>query len=425
MRVTARCFRRKIMGNAYIVDACRTPRGIGKVGKGALAHLHPSYLGSTVLAAMAERNNLNTAEVDDIIWGTSSQTGKQGGDLGRMAALNAGYDVRSSGVTLDRFCGSGITTVNLAAAQIMSGMEDLVIAGGTEMMSYHGQIADPSKPPMIDSGNLELRAMHPQSQQGVCADAIATLEGIDRDAVDDLALVSQARAAQAIAEGRFDKSLITVKNPDGTVALDHEEFPRPETTKEGLSELKTVFSVVRDVPVDEAGTTYGALIQQKYPEITEFNHIHHAGNSSGVVDGAAALLLASEAYMEKSGMTPRARIVATANMGDCPTLMLNAPVPAAEKVLMKAGLTKDDIDVWEINEAFSVVAERFIRKLDLDREKVNINGGAMALGHPIGATGSILVGTALDELERQNGRFALITMCAAGGMAPAIIIERV
>jgi len=413
------------MGNAYIVDACRTPRGIGKVGKGALAHLHPSYLGSTVLAAMAERNNLNTAEVDDIIWGTSSQTGKQGGDLGRMAALNAGYDVRSSGVTLDRFCGSGITTVNLAAAQIMSGMEDLVIAGGTEMMSYHGQIADPSKPPMIDSGNLDLRAMHPQSQQGVCADAIATLEGIDRDAVDDLALVSQARAAQAIAEGRFDKSLITVKNPDGTVALDHEEFPRPETTKEGLAELKTVFSVVRDVPVDEAGTTYGALIQQKYPEITEFNHIHHAGNSSGVVDGAAALLLASEAYMEKSGMTPRARIVATANMGDCPTLMLNAPVPAAEKVLMKAGLTKDDIDVWEINEAFSVVAERFIRKLDLDREKVNINGGAMALGHPIGATGSILVGTALDELERQNGRYALITMCAAGGMAPAIIIERV
>ena len=413
------------MGNAYIVDACRTPRGIGKVGKGALAHLHPSYLGSTVLAAMAERNNLNTAEVDDIIWGTSSQAGKQGGDLGRMAALNAGYDVRSSGVTLDRFCGSGITTVSLAAAQIMSGMEDLVIAGGTEMMSYHGQIADPAQPPMIDSGNLELRALHPQSQQGVCADAIATLEGIDRDAVDDLALVSQARAAQAIAEGRFDKSLVTVKNPDGTVALDHEEFPRPETTKEGLSELKTVFSVVRDVPVDEAGTTYGALIQQKYPEITEFNHIHHAGNSSGVVDGAAALLLASEAYMEKSGMTPRARIVATANMGDCPTLMLNAPVPAAEKVLMKAGLTKDDIDVWEINEAFSVVAERFIRKLDLDREKVNINGGAMALGHPIGATGSILVGTALDELERQNGRYALITMCAAGGMAPAIIIERV
>jgi acetyl-CoA C-acetyltransferase len=373
---------------------------------------------------LAERNKLNTADVDDIIWGTSAQSGKQSGDLGRMAALNAGYDVRSSGVTLDRFCGSGITTVSLAAAQVMSGMEDLVIAGGTEMMSYHSQVGDPSKPPMIDSGNLHLREMHPQSQQGVCADAIATLEGIDREAVDNLALVSQARAARAIAEGRFDKSLITVTNPDGSVALDHEEFPRPETTKEGLAELKTVFSVVRDVPVDEDGTTYGALIQRKYPEISEFNHIHHAGNSSGVVDGAAALLLASESYIERTGMTPRARIVATANMGDCPTLMLNAPVPAAEKVLAKAGLTKDDIDVWEINEAFSVVAERFIRRLDLDREKVNINGGAMALGHPIGATGSILVGTALDELERQGGRYALITMCAAGGMAPAIIIER-
>jgi acetyl-CoA C-acetyltransferase len=373
---------------------------------------------------LAERNKLNTADVDDIIWGTSAQSGKQSGDLGRMAALNAGYDVRSSGVTLDRFCGSGITTVSLAAAQVMSGMEDLVIAGGTEMMSYHSQVGDPSKPPMIDSGNLHLREMHPQSQQGVCADAIATLEGIDREAVDNLALVSQARAARAIAEGRFEKSLITVTNPDGSVALDHEEFPRPETTKEGLAELKTVFSVVRDVPVDEDGTTYGALIQRKYPEISEFNHIHHAGNSSGVVDGAAALLLASESYIERTGMTPRARIVATANMGDCPTLMLNAPVPAAEKVLAKAGLTKDHIDVWEINEAFSVVAERFIRRLDLDREKVNINGGAMALGHPIGATGSILVGTALDELERQGGRYALITMCAAGGMAPAIIIER-
>ena len=379
------------MPDAFIVDACRTHRGIGKVGRGSLAHLHPSYLGSTVLRALAERNNLNTAEVDDIIWGTSSQVGKQGGDFGRMAALNAGYAERSSGVTLDRFCGSGITTVNLAAAQVMSGIEDFVIAGGTEMMSYHAQIADPTKPPMLDAGNLDLRDMHPQSQQGVCADAIATLEGIDRDAVDNLALVSQARAARAIAEGRFNKSLITVKNPDGTVALDHEEFPRPETTKEGLAGLKTVFSMLRDIPIDEEGTTYGALIQRKYPEIAEFNHVHHAGNSSGVVDGAAALLIASEAYMQKTGMSPRARIVATANMGDCPTLMLNAPVAAAEKVLMKAGLTKDDIDVWEINEAFAVVAERFIRKLDLDREKININGGAMALGIRLEQRGPFLL----------------------------------
>jgi len=413
------------VSNAYILDACRTPRGIGKVGKGALAHLHPSYLGSTVLKAIAERNDLETAEVDDVIWGTSAQSGKQSGDLGRMAALNAGYDIRSSGVTLDRYCGSGITSVSLAAAQVMSGMEDLVVAGGTEMMSYFPSIGEPGVPPMLDSGNLDLRAMHPQSQQGVCADAIATMEGIDREAVDQLALTSQQRAARAIAEGRFDRSLIAVHNPDGSLALDHEEFPRPDTTLESLSGLKTVFDVVRDVPVDAAGTTYGQLIQQKYPQLERFQHIHHAGNSSGVVDGAAALLLASESYVEKRGVTPRARVVATANQGDCPTLMLNAPVPAARKVLAKAGLEVGDIDLWEINEAFAVVAEKFIRDLGLDRDKVNVNGGAMALGHPIGATGSVLIGTILDELERQQKRYGLVTMCAAGGMAPAIIIERI
>lgn len=412
------------MAEAYIIDAVRTPRGIGKVGKGALAHLHPQHLGATVLKALAERNKLNTAEVDDIIWGTSSQRGAQGADLGRMAALDAGYDIKASGVTLDRFCGSGITTVNLAAAQIMSGMEDLVIAGGTEMMSYTSSTADPKTPPMLDGGNMHLRSIHPQSQQGVCADAIATLEGIDREAVDSLALVSQQRAAQAIAENRFAKSLVTVKNLDGSVALDHEEFPRPQTTMEGLGALKPVFPVFMNIPVDDQGNTYGNLIQRKYPQLKEFNHIHHAGNSSGVVDGAAALLLASEDYLKKNKMTPRGRVVATANMGDCPTLMLNAPVPAAKKVLAKAGLTVDDIDLWEINEAFAVVAEKFIRDLKLDRSKVNVNGGAMALGHPIGATGSILIGTILDELERTGKKRGLVTMCAAGGMAPAIIIER-
>ncbi len=414
------------MAEAYIVDACRTPRGIGKQGKGALAHLHPQHLGATVLGAIRDRNKLNTAEVDDIIWGTSSQRGAQGADLGRMAALDAGYDVKASGVTLDRFCGSGITTVNLAAAQVMSGMEDVVIAGGTEMMSYTSATADPKTPPMLDAGNMSLREKHPQSQQGVCADAIATLEGIDRAAVDQLAVVSQQRAARAIAEGRFDKSVVAVHNPDGSLALDKEEFPRPGTSMESLAGLKTVFNMFMDIPVDEQGNTYGTMVTQKYPELAgKMSHVHHAGNSSGVVDGAAALLISSQAAVDKNGWTPRARIVATANMGDCPTLMLNAPVPAAHKVLEKAGLSKNDIDVWEINEAFSVVAERFIRHLDLDREKVNINGGAMALGHPIGATGSILIGTALDELERSGGRYGLITMCAAGGMAPAVIIERI
>ena len=412
------------MPEALIIDACRTPRGIGKVGKGALADFHPQHLAATVLKALAERNNLKTGDVDDIIWGTSSQRGKQGGDLGRMAALDAGYDVKASGMTLDRFCGSGITTVNLAAAQIMSGMEDLVIAGGTEMMSYTSSTGDPSTPPMMDGGNLRLRARHPQSQQGVCADAIATLEGINRLALDELALLSQQRADVAIKEGRFDKSLVPVYREDGSLALDREEFPRPQTTLEGLSSLKASFEMIANVAVDDKGTTYGDLIRQVYPDL-KITHVHHAGNSSGVVDGAAAVLLASPAYAAKNGLKARGRVVAMANMGDSPTLMLNAPVPAARKVLAKAGLTVDDIDLFEINEAFAVVAEKFIRDLKLDREKVNVNGGAMALGHPIGATGSILIGTVLDELERRDLKRGLVTMCAAGGMAPAIIVERV
>jgi len=417
------------MSEAYIIDAVRTPRGIGKPGKGALAHLHPQHLAATVLKALRERNNLDTATVDDIIWSTSSQRGKQGGDLGRMAALDAGYDIRASGMTLDRFCGGGITSVSLAAAQVMSGMEDCVIAGGTEMMSYHAEVAAAdaaagTAPLGMGSGNAHLQALHPQSHQGVCVDAIAALEGITRADVDALGLESQRRADIAIKEGRFAKSLVTVFNEDGSVALDHEEFPRPQTTAEGLAGLKASFDVVADVSIQPDGQTFRQSITAKYPGL-EFSGVHHAGNSSGVVDGAAAILLCSKEYAEAHGLKPRARIVATANIGDCPTLMLNAPVPAARKVLAKAGLTVDDIDLWEINEAFAVVAEKFIRDLKLDRSKVNVNGGACALGHPIGATGSILIGTLLDELERQGLKRGLVTMCAAGGMAPAIIIERV
>lgn len=412
------------MTEAWIIDTCRTPRGIGRVGKGALADMHPQHLGATVLSALAERTGINTADVDDIIWGTSTQTGKQGRDLGRMAALDAGYDVRASGVTIDRFCGSGITSVNLAAATIMAGMSDLMIAGGTEMMSYTAASADPKSPPFIDAGNLRLRARHPQSHQGVCADAIATLEGISREDLDALALESQVRADKAIKDRRFDKSLVPVHKADGSLALDREEFPRPQTTAEGLASLKPAFEVMVDVPLNEQGETYGGLIRQVYPDL-KIRHVHHAGNSSGVVDGAAALLLASPEYAKKHGLKPRARVIAMANMGDSPTLMLNAPVPAALKVLAKAGLTIDDIDLFEINEAFAVVAEKFIRDLKLDRNKVNVNGGAMALGHPIGATGSILIGTVLDELERRDLKRGLVTMCAAGGMAPAIVIERV
>ena len=412
------------MAEAYIIDACRTPRGIGKVGKGALADQHPQHLGATVLKAIADRNPIDNAEVDDIVWGTSYQRGLQAGDLGRMAALEAGYDVRSSAMTLDRFCGSGITAVNIAAANIMSGMEDLTIAGGTEMMSLGGQEGHRPISPFLDSENLKLREMHPQPHQGVCADAIATLEGIPREALDDLDYVSQQRAKVAIEEGLFDKALVPVYDNDGNLKLDKEEFPRPQTTREGLGELQASFAKIADFDLDGNGLSYRSLVKKVYPDL-EINHVHHAGNSSGVVDGAGALLLASGEYAEAHGLKPRARIKAIANMGDNPTLMLNAPVPAAKKVLKKAGLTLDDIDLFEVNEAFAVVAEKFIRDLDIDREKINVNGGAMALGHPIGATGALLVGTVVDELERQDKQFGLVTMCAAGGMAPAVIVERV
>lgn len=416
------------MAEAYIIDAVRTPRGIGKAGKGALASLHPQQLAATVLKALKERNDLDTSQVDDIIWSTSSQKGKQGGDLGRMAALDAGYDVRASGTTLDRYCGGGITAVSLAAAQVMSGMEDLVIGGGTEMMSYTASNAAEEraaglKPLGIGSGNERLQAVHPQSHQGVCGDAIASMEGISRADLDAYGAESQRRAKVAIEEGRFAKSVVPVTADDGTVLLDREEYPRPETTAEGLAALQPAFAQIADYPIEADGTSFKGLINRKYPDL-EIKPMHHAGTSSGVVDGAAAVLLASEGYVQKHGLKPRARIVATANMGDDPTLMLNAPVPAARKVLEKAGLTVDDIDLWEINEAFAVVPEKFIRDLGLDRAKVNVNGGAIALGHPIGATGAILIGTLLDELERTGGRYGLVTMCAAGGMAPAMVIER-
>jgi len=417
------------MGEAYIIDAVRTPRGIGKQGKGALAEQHPQHLAATVLRAIAERNGLDTSSVDDVIWSVSTQDGMQAGDLGRMAALDAGYDVTSSGTTLDRFCGGGITSVSLAAAQVMSGMEDCVIAGGTEMMSLTGAMSKEKmqagiKPPMMGSYNERLAKVHPQSHQGVCGDAIATIEGFTREELDEVGYRSQQRAAQAIDEGRFDKSLVPVVADDGTVVLDREEFPRPQTTKEDLAKLEPAFTKIADVPLDKNGTTFRGLVNQKYPDV-EIEHFHHAGNSSGVVDGAAAVLVTSREYAEKHGLKPRARIVATANMGDDPTLMLNAPVPAAKKVLEKAGMTVDDIDLFEINEAFAVVAAKFVRDLGLDWDKVNVNGGSIALGHPIGATGSILIGTIVDELERRNLKTGLVTMCAAGGMAPAIIVERV
>ncbi|MGA1677700.1 MAG: acetyl-CoA C-acetyltransferase [Pseudomonadales bacterium] len=409
---------------AWIIDTARTPRGIGKVGRGALAHLHPQHLSATVLNALKERNGLNTSEVDDVIWGCSAQRGKQGSCIARMSLLAAGWDTRASGVTLDRFCGSGITSVNMAAASIMSGMEDLVVAGGVEMMSYTATLAAQGGGGLLDAGNMRLRDLHPQPHQGVCADVIATLEGITREQVDALAFESQQRAKVAMENGHFDRSVVPVYNEDGSLALARDEFPRPQTTLEGLASLQPVFANFMPMPVDETGETFDSIVRRTYPDI-EINHVHHAGNSSGVVDGSGGVLLASPEYARARGWKPRARIVAMANAAGSPELMLNEPVPAARKVLQKAGMTLSDIDLFEVNEAFAVVAYKFMRDLELDPAKVNVNGGAIALGHPIAGTGSILIGTVLDELERRNLGTGLVTMCAAGGMAPAIIIERV
>ncbi|SCW81060.1 acetyl-CoA C-acetyltransferase [Sphingobium faniae] len=418
------------MPEAYIIDAVRTPRGIGKPGKGALSHCHPQHLGATVLGALRDRNGMDTPEVDDIIWSTSIQRGLQGSNLGRMSALLAGFDMSVSGMTIDRFCGGGITATGIAAGQIMAGLEDCIIAGGTEMMSLHPAIfameaqANEGRPYGTHGGNPDLLALHPFSQNGVAADAIAAMEGITRADTDAFALESQQRAARAIAGGRFGRSIVPVRNRDGGIVLGRDEYPRPGTTAEGLAALEPSFGKIAAMAMLEDGTTYGDMIRRVCPGL-HWQPIHHAGSSSGIVDGSAALLLASAGHAARRGWTPRARIVASVNMGDSPTLSLNAPVPAARKALDRAGLATSDIDVWEVNEAFAVVAEKFIRDLRLDRDRVNINGGAIALGHPIGATGAILIGTALDELERSGGRYALITMCAAGGMAPAIIIERV
>ena len=408
------------MTEAWIIDAARTPRGIGKQGKGALWEVHPQKLLSTVLRALVTRSGLDSQDIDDVIISCSTQFGKQGACIGRMAALDAGFSNKASGVTLDRFCGGGISAVNFAAGSIMSGMEDLVIAGGVEMMSYTRAEA-PNRP--LDAGNLDLREAHPQTNVGLAADIIATEEDFSRGELDAFSATSQQRAGKALLDGAFAKSLIPVYRPDGTLALDTEEFPRPQTTVESLAKLEPVFGAFMDLPFYDSGLTYREMVEKKWPNL-KIDHRHHAGSSSGVVDGAGALVLASPTYAKAHGLKPRAKITAMANMGHSPEYILNAPVDAAKKVLGKAGMTLSDIDLFEVNEAFAVVPVKFMRDLGVDHSKLNVNGGAIALGHPIGATGAMLIGTALDELERRGQSVAMVTMCAAGGMAPAIIIER-
>jgi acetyl-CoA C-acetyltransferase len=406
---------------AWIIDAARTPRGIGKIDKGALANVHPQRILSAVLKALADRNHLVTADVDDVIAGCGTQAGKQGLCIARMAALDAGYAEAAPGLSIDRFCGSALSAVNLAAMGILSGVQHLVVAGGIESMSHNSTLGGSA---FIDSGNLALRKLIPQPHQGVCGDVIATLEGFTREDVDGLAFESQRRADVAIKERRFARSLVPVLADDGSVALDQEQYPRPQTTREGLAQLKPAFAALYERPLDEQGATYAKLVRETYPDL-KVDHVHTAGNSSGVVDGAAALVLASPDYARAHGLKPRARIRAMATAGDDPRLMLNAPGPAARKALAQAGMSMTDVDLIEINEAFAVVPLKFMRDFNLDPSIVNVNGGAMALGHPIGATGAIILGTLLDELERRDLSIGLATLCAAGGMAPAIIIERI
>ncbi|MBI1198671.1 MAG: acetyl-CoA C-acyltransferase [Phenylobacterium sp.] len=408
------------MTEAWIIDAARTPRGIGKVGRGALTHIHPQRLLSAVLRELADRNGLDCGDIDDVIAGCSTQWGKQGSCIARMAALDAGFPDTAAGFSLDRFCGSGLTAVNLGVMGVMSGMQNLVLAGGVESMSHAwGLRTDP----YLDSGNEHLRELHPQTHQGICADLIATLEGITREDADSLAVESQRRADAAIKAGRFGKSLVSIYNDDGTLALDHDELPRPGTTVEGLAQLGPAFARSYEEPLEEGGMSYADMVRRGYPDV-KIQHIHHAGNSSGVVDGAAAVVLASPEYAKAHGLKPRARVRAVATVGDSPELMLNAPIPASKRALALAGMTLKDIDLFEVNEAFAVVPLKFMRDLDIDPAVINVNGGAMALGHPIGATGAIILGTLLDELERRDLSVGLATLCAGGGMAPAAIIER-
>ena len=412
------------MSEAYIIDTVRTPRSVGKIGKGKLAHLHPHLLLSTTLKALSERNDFNTADVDDVIAGCGSQRAEQGYCIGRRGALDAGWHIDATGVSVERFCGSGLTSVNLGAMGIMSGMQDLTVGCGVEMMSRAPTFID--APHLMDSNNLHMREKYPQPHQGICADVVASQEGISRADADALAVESQNRAARAIENGHFDKSLVPVVDYDGELALGEEDFPRPGTTLEGLSELKPSFAAMFDFPMGREGeeTSNRNLVSTRWPDL-EVTHIHHAGNSSGVVDGAGAVLLSSKDYAQAHGLKPRARIIAMANAACEPELMLNAPVPAAQKALKKAGMSLADIDLFEVNEAFAVVPLKFMRDLNVDPAKVNVNGGAIALGHPIGATGAMLVGTLLDEMERRNLATGLVTMCTGGGMAPALIIERV
>jgi len=411
------------MAEAWIVDAVRTPRGRGKKDGGALSGIHPQELLAQVLNALRDRNGVDPNDIEDVVAGCVSAVGEQGACIARMAVLAAGWDPKAaSGVTLNRFCGSGQQAVNFAAMGVMAGQQDLVVAGGVESMSRQPMGSDGSG---IDGHNRRLRALHPLVPQGISADLIATVEGFGRKDVDEFAARSQARCAVAQREGRFAKSLIPVRGADGTVALDRDEHPRPGSTVEKLAQLEPSFAGMGAYVQKGDALSFDEKAKSRYPHVERIEHVHHAGNSSGIVDGAAAILVASPAFARAHGLRPRARFVAMATAADEPVIMLTAPTPATQRVLSKAKMTMRDVDLVEINEAFAAIPLKTMRDLDMDPETVNVNGGAIALGHPLGATGAMLIGTVLDELERRDRTTGLVTMCIGGGMGIATIIERV
>ena len=402
------------MPDAMIFDAVRTPRGRGKPD-GSLHEVSTLGLATTALRALAERNDLDTSRIDDVVLGCVDPVGEAGGDIARAAALASDYGIQVPGVQINRFCASGLDAVNFAAAQVMAGQHDLVVGGGVESMSRVGIGASGGAWPMDPAIAIKSYFM----PQGVSADLIATKYGFSRDDVDAYAVESQTRAAAAWDQGRFARSVIPVKDVNDIILLDRDEHMRPETTMQSLGALKASFAEMAEMGGFDAVATYA------HPEVERLNHVHHAGNSSGIVDGAAAVLVGTREAGEAAGLKPRARIRAFANIGSEPALMLTGPVDVTRKVLKRAGMEIGDIDLFEVNEAFAAVVLRYLQAFDLDDAKVNPNGGAIALGHPLGATGAMILGAAIDELERSGKSTALVTLCIGAGMGTATIIERV
>ena len=401
------------MAEAFIFDAVRTPRGKGKKD-GALYSVKPVDLVAGLLKALEARNELDTSQVDDIVLGCVTPVGDQGADIAKTAALVADWDEQVSGVQLNRFCASGLEAVNLAAMKVRSGFEDLVVAGGVESMSRIPMGSDGGAWAMDPATNMHTHFV----PQGIGADLIATLEGFSRTDVDAFALRSQQKAARARADGSFNKSLVPVTDQNGILILDHDEFIRADSTLEGLGKLKPSFEMMGQMGFD-------ASALRKYSHVERIEHIHTPGNSSGIVDGAALMLIGSEAKGKELGLKARGRIVATAVTSTDPTIMLTGPAPATRKALAKAGLNVNDIDLFEVNEAFASVVMKFMKDMGVSEDKVNVNGGSIAMGHPLGATGCAILGTLLDELEKRNLRYGLATLCVGGGMGIATIIERV